>query len=362
MTTSPAAYRLQSRFTVESTTALSARALRYLDGLQIIADQSGSLLPNAVVSVDWDTRRYEHLTAVNRTYGPAFAGLAAVHPDVPGVCIRQSEDGQHTIIVWNDESVFSYHRGSGRLEVALGPGCRSADYTLGFAVGALAVSSGCVGAHHGSVIRWRDKNVLIAGPSGHGKTSIALAAAASGGRWVTEDVTYMQNGIFVATMLRSHLSVRQGTYAYFRDLLPYVAELEGHDDGATSHDLFAHGKRREVKISVPPSLILQSAPTTASVDAVLFPRIHPDAQSVRVSALRREAAVALLDCMLSRPIAFTLMDCVAQDGSGDGRWRYPGADALHGIPAASVRFPLDYRSSVPAVLDDVLSLKAHDHG
>jgi hypothetical protein len=349
-------------FTVESSTPLSARSLRYLDGMETIARRSGHSMPSVVLSVDWHPDRFTEVVSRSETYGPAFTGLATVHPEVRGVRVRQSDDGRDTIIVWDDESAFSYRRESGRLAVSLGPGCRSADYVLGFAVGALAVSGGCVGAHHGSVVRWRDKNVLIAGASGHGKTSISLAAAAAGGQWVTEDVTYMHDGTFIATMMRGHLSIRQGTYVYFRDLLPHLTELENEVSSASGRALFDQGKRHEAKVSVPPSLIWQPASTVDTIDAVLFPRIHPDAGSVRLTSLRPQVAVGLLDCMLSRPIAFTLMDCVRQDASSDLRWAYPRADRLEGIPAASVRFPLDYRSLVPSVLDELLDLPVAARG
>src|SRR5882762_5567674 len=100
-------YRLQSTLTVESSAQLSARSLRYLGGMQAIAEASCAVLPEVVVSIDCKPEHFAHTEAVGRSYGPAFTGLAAIHPNVPGVLVRQSEDGRHTVIVWEEEAAFS---------------------------------------------------------------------------------------------------------------------------------------------------------------------------------------------------------------------------------------------------------------
>ena len=74
---------------------------------------------------------------------------------------------------------------------------------------------------HASAVRWNDQTVLLAGPSGKGKTTVAALCCAAGAEFVTDDVvTLVTVGGEVACLgLGSELRLR-GTAAGIADLFP----------------------------------------------------------------------------------------------------------------------------------------------
>lgn len=183
---------------------------------------------------------------------------------------------------------------------------------------------------HASAIGQGDRAVLVAGPSGAGKTTTMLTCVAAGFQFLGDDTTLLQRtptGAFDVIALLSTLDVTDKTMAWFPELAPYLSPQRSHT-----------GKRQIILSEAFPN----SVTFHGQVSAILAPEITGQAHTSLAPANK----TALLSDLL-----FYSVDL--QDAALARQHLEFLAQALEQIPVYRLLLGSD-RQQIPQVIAEIL--------
>jgi hypothetical protein len=332
------------------------RLAEFLAGVERIVATEANVFGSLRVEVSRERGAYARLQSeLKRDHRPPFEGLLRAHPVLSIVSTYQSDDARHMAVDWLETAIMHYELESGALSVVVAETCDNLDQLVAFIVGNLLVSAGMLQALHGSVIRWNDRNILIAGDSGSGKTTFCLTALAAGGSIVTEDVTYADfSSQFISVLTRDFVTVRPGTYAAFRDILPSSATMDSVVARLdTPEMLFQFGREYQERMPLPPRVQASLGPVS-EIDVCVIPQFRPDVDRPVLRRVRSSRASAVLDCQLERSIGYWITEAVLpRMHSPDEVLSYPRSRIPPEVPVIALTLGLDYRSRFDEIMCDV---------
>ncbi len=109
------------------------------------------------------------------------------------------------------------------------------------------VQNGDIALLHASTVNYKNKNYIIIGESGKGKTSLTILFCSEGGSIVSEDISYiLRNGNCLNLRSREYFTLRQGTLAEFKDLFQDLKI----DNDFSKEKLFKLGKEKQLRVSI----------------------------------------------------------------------------------------------------------------
>jgi hypothetical protein len=226
-----------------------------------------SYAPSASISLRLDVRRdpllIEHvrrsrLRPPSEAEGSVLAQLPA--NDIAAAFL--SADGRKLVIDWRGGGLMFARRHSGSARTLRGADGAHFGWMLSYVTATTLVRCGLCAVVHGGVVRLRDRNFLIAGPRGSGKTTLALLLVREGAEVVTDDITYVfDRKRFLPCPLRPYMHVRDHAVG----LLPEtgLGRTTSREDGA-------------LRVTIP-APAQQPDPV---IHAVLFPAIGERGESV----------------------------------------------------------------------------------
>ena len=137
----------------------------------------------------------------------------------PGIRVYEIGDGgAYYLSNWRGKAFMLTEAGSNRVAVIAAAVTVELHGLIKHLGSAPFVFSGSIHLMHGTSIHYKDKNIIIAAESGHGKTTFGLLFGLDDGALISEDISYItgDSGI-VNTGSKNYITIRKGTLYAFRD-------------------------------------------------------------------------------------------------------------------------------------------------
>ena len=155
---------------------------------------------------------------------------------------------------------------------------------------------------HAAAIGTADHCVLIAAPSGSGKSTLAAALLASGRlRYLTDDLSLIAAGSFLAQPLPGTLILKSGSWRVLQPLLPKLADLP-----------VRRRSGQDVRYWSPPPMQVATAPLP--VRMIVFARYQDGTKSriERLAAFEGLSRLIAAPCAVRAPITVDLVDALVR--------------------------------------------------
>jgi hypothetical protein len=155
---------------------------------------------------------------------------------------------------------------------------------------------------HAAAIGTADHCVLIAAPSGSGKSTLAAALLASGRlRYLTDDLSLIAAGSFLAQPLPGTLILKSGSWRVLQPLLPNLVDLP-----------VRRRSGQDVRYWSPPPMQVATAPLP--VRTIVFARYQDGTKSrvERLAAFDGLSRLIAAPCAVRAPITVDLVDALVR--------------------------------------------------
>ncbi|MER5703741.1 hypothetical protein ABT023_17615 [Micromonospora sp. NPDC002296] len=261
-------------------------------------------------------------------FEPPSGGVLAQLPTPAHIAIR--ERGDVSAVRWRDGGVVHGTRGTDRVQLIASRDATDLAWLLRYLMATPLVLWGALDVAHGCLVEWQGHNLLIAGPSHSGKSSLSILFALNGGVIRTEDVTYIDDaGRAAPVSTRTMMTMRQGTYDAFA---PRLRQVLGEAAVAALGATMPSGR-----FDLSP-FMNDDCRTVRPIDAVVFPRIVPAASDVRTVPLTDATQVNARCFERDFP---SVVEWLGVYMSSD--WAYASrGDVGHHAPAFDLELPLSY--------------------
>lgn len=268
-------------------------------------------------------------------YRPPTRQVLADLPTPAHITVREG-DGAGAIH-WRDGGFVHGRWGTDRIQLVTSPDAADLGWLLRFLMATPPVLWGAIDVAHSCLVEWGGRSVLLAGPSHSGKSSLSILFALNGGVIRTEDVTYASaDGRVAPVSTRTVMTMREGT---LRAFAPRLRQVLGE------HAVAALAASVPSRFDLSPFMD-DNCRTVRPVDAIVFPRITPDATEVRATPIDDPVRVNQRCFARDFPSVVEWLGVFMST-----EWTYVSrGDLGHHAPAYDLALPLSYPHRFPEIV------------